>query len=104
LFLTEAYSKNINLFKPVITWFKENLQIIRPDSKYRSLTLRAHAERNFVDYLSNFLRLKTEHFRTDGSTVNFDPAEKSDGTRRLLAEYPPKFRESNLIRFIINIE
>lgn len=57
LFLTEANEKNVDLLKPVIHWFKEHLHIVRPDFQYRALTLRAHEDSDFVEFLSDFLRL-----------------------------------------------
>jgi hypothetical protein len=159
LFLTEANEKNISLVKPVIQWFKDNLNIIWPDSEYRLLTLRAHKDQDFISFLSKFLqladtgitglhceseefdpnkhlkdipapqrqeildalgakrfkvlllqgpndiitisrkeeegiealtflRLKTEHARTDGSMIDFDLSYESDGTRRLMHLVP----------------
>ncbi len=159
LFLTEAYSKNVGILKPVFKWFRENLHIISPNSQYSFLALRAHREQNFIEYLSRFLnivdtginkitceseefdpekhlaglpidirtritedlklknfnqllvqspqnsitickgngngnehithiRLQTEHTRTDGNPVLFNPYEESDGTRRLMDLVP----------------
>jgi AAA15 family ATPase/GTPase len=57
LFLTEANNKNIDLIKPIIHWFREHLHIIRPNSQYSLLTLRAHKDHDFIDYLSKFLHI-----------------------------------------------
>lgn len=56
LFLTEANSKNIEILKPIHHWISEHLQIIHPNSQYRLLTIRAHKEHNFLEYLSKFLK------------------------------------------------
>ncbi len=155
LFLTEANEKNISLLKPVFHWFQEHLHIIRPNSQYRALALRAHKDKDFINFLSHFLsladtgiqniqcesepfnaekhlvefpeklrtqiledleaerfkqlflqtpreitticrenqerkistkflRLKTEHLKSDGSTIAFRSSAESDGTRRLI--------------------
>jgi AAA15 family ATPase/GTPase len=153
LFLTEAaVEKNVEALKPVIHWFRDHLTIIRPNSKYNSLTLKAHRDQSFIKYLSDFLKvagtgvdrieceseefdsskhltelpedlrrdilsdlqtqkaeqllirgpnmtaticieenkpaqylsLKMNHKRSDGTDILFDPKHESDGTRRLM--------------------
>lgn len=159
LFLTEANEKNIELLKPITHWFAEHLHIIWPNSRYSSLTLRAHKDKDFIDFLANYLRLadtgihnisceseefdpdkhlkdapqeirqevvrelehdnvsqillagpngafticqekkndkkfinylklKMEHKRSDGSIIDFDTINESDGTRRLMDLVP----------------
>jgi AAA15 family ATPase/GTPase len=152
LFLTEAHEKNIDIIKPVMHWFREHLQIIRPNTQYMALALRARDDKEFTKFLANFLRLAgtgidgiqciseelkpekhlhsfppdareiieqaisdeksttvslqgsgdfftihrdangvpiyvrllTEHHRTDGLTIPFETTAESDGTRRLM--------------------
>jgi len=162
LFLNEAHERNVKIISPVIDWFKDCLHIVRPNTQYSLLTFRAHKERNFIDYLSKFLRnvdtgiknitcdiedfdankhlgdlpsgikkeiiedlessktknlyiqgpnasftilkevtdnrervqyirLRTEHERSDGSSTMFDPIDESDGTRRLMDLIPMLF-------------
>lgn len=57
LFLTEANEKNISLLKPVMSWFRDHLAIIRPDSEYFSLASRVMKDKDFITYLSEFLRV-----------------------------------------------
>ncbi len=57
LFLTEANEKNIEILKPVIHWFRDHLHIVGPDSMYNSLTVRAHTDHSFIDYISKFLNI-----------------------------------------------
>ncbi len=57
LFLTEANEKNIEILQPVFLWFRDNLHIIHPESKYKILPVRAHEDKDFIQYLSDFLKL-----------------------------------------------
>ncbi len=57
LFLTEAGEKNIELLKPVLHWFSEHLTIVSPDSQYGALTLRAHNDKEFLEFLAKFLQV-----------------------------------------------
>jgi AAA15 family ATPase/GTPase len=57
LFITEAFDKNVDIIKDVIHWFREHLQIIRSNSQYNLLTLRAYHENEFIKYLSEFLKI-----------------------------------------------
>lgn len=151
LFLNEAHDKNIEILAPVVHWFKDHLQIIRPKTQYLALDLRVSKDQEFSQYLSTFLsaadtgiqsvlcqktkfnpelhlqdvpddlrpeileslaqdvskqlliqgpestvslstedselqfvKLKTRHKRSDGTTIDFDPSVESDGTRRLM--------------------
>ncbi len=87
LFLTEANEKNINLIKPVIHWFREHLHIIRPHSKYSLLTLRAHKEHSFINYLSDFL-----HIADTGINSIKCKSEEYDPSKHLM-DLPEDFRE-----------
>ena len=39
----------------MIHWFREHLTIIWPDAQYQALALRAHTDKQFADYLTEFL-------------------------------------------------
>ncbi len=56
LFLTEANDRNVEMLKPLMRWFRSNLQIISPDTRYQNLELRAHNDDQFIDFLQNFLK------------------------------------------------
>ena len=81
LFLTEANEKNVELIKPVVHWFRDHLQIIRPDSKYRPVVFRADTDQDLLDYISRFLRVadtgieelqyESEPFDADKHLSNF---------------------------------
>ena len=57
LFLTEAIERNVTALKPLMEWFRESLVIIGPDAIYGGLVQRAHSDRNFTDYLAQFLQV-----------------------------------------------
>ncbi len=87
LFLTEAHDKNVNILKPVIHWFKEHLQIIRPDSSYSSLTVRSHKDSFFIDYISKFLHIAdTGINKIACESEDYDPLKH-------FADFPEVFRE-----------
>jgi uncharacterized protein len=56
-FVTEAAEKNISILRDVVHWFRGHLEIIRPQSYYRELALRSQKEKDFIGFLSEFLRL-----------------------------------------------
>lgn len=57
LFLTEANEKNVEILQPIFMWFRDNLHVIHPESKYKALPVRAHDDKDFIQYLSDFLKL-----------------------------------------------
>ncbi|MDD3926893.1 MAG: AAA family ATPase, partial [bacterium] len=106
LFLTEANEKNVMLLKPVIHWFSEHLCIVRPDSRYHALALRADKDKDFIEYLSDFLhvadtgvvsiRCENEEFDPDKHLKNVPEEERQgildylggEGFRQLFVEVP----------------
>ncbi|MBN1671087.1 MAG: ATP/GTP-binding protein [Kiritimatiellae bacterium] len=56
LFLTEANERNVEKLKPLMRWFRDNLQIVTPTARYRFLELRAHTDKEFLDSLGQFLQ------------------------------------------------
>jgi uncharacterized protein len=56
LFLAEAAQRNVYELEPLFNWFKYNLAVIEPTSKYSGLALRAEQEPEFREFLSRFLR------------------------------------------------
>lgn len=56
LFLTEATERNVEALKPLMRWFAENLVIIKPDSTYSSLELRAYRDKDFANFLGELLK------------------------------------------------
>jgi AAA15 family ATPase/GTPase len=91
LFLTEAaVEKNVEFLKPVIHWFRDHLTIIRPNSKYKFLTLKAHRDHNFINYLSDFLKVAgTGVDQIECESEEFDP-------NKHLTEFPEDFRNDIL--------
>jgi uncharacterized protein len=75
LFINEAYNRDVDIVKPVIKWFKENLQIIGPDSQYTALTMRAHKDKQFISFLSNFLDIAGTGISK--ITCDLEPFDKS---------------------------
>ena len=74
LFLTEAVEKNIGMLNDVLTLVRDHLEIIRPESVYRELTLRARKDKDFIEFLSEFLRLATQGFaRSPVKSEVFNP-------------------------------
>lgn len=74
-FLTEAHQKNIELVKPVMHWFRGHLQVIRPHTHYGLLPVRADRDRDFLDYLSRFLRVAdtgVERLHCQRDKLDFD--------------------------------
>ncbi len=57
LFLTEAIERNVTALRPLMEWFRESLVIIEPDAVYGGLVQRAHSDRDFTDYLAQFLQV-----------------------------------------------
>ncbi len=55
LFLTEADSRNVELLKPVIDWFRDHLRIIPLQSQYLYLASQVRNDPEFVSFLSGFL-------------------------------------------------
>ena len=87
LFLTEAHERNIKIIAPVIDWFRNSLHIVTPNTEYSLLTLRAHKEKNFIDYLSKFLRnVDTGIKKIRCDTEEFVPEKH-------LIELPPDMRK-----------
>ena len=64
LFLHELYEKNVAEIMPLIDWFRSVLTIIGPDSSYRDLIFDAHLDKQFLDFMGNFL--KTADTGVDG--------------------------------------
>lgn len=87
LFLTEAHEKNIEILKPVVHWFREHLHIISPNTAYTSLTVRAHADNSFIDYISKFL-----HIADTGINQIRCESEEFDSNKHL-NDFPEDFRE-----------
>lgn len=80
LFLTEAHNKNVKILKPVIHWLREHLHIVRPDSLYSSLALRAYKDKDFITYLSKFLKIAdTGINEIKCETEEFDPNKHLSG-------------------------
>lgn len=57
LFLTEARERNVDFLKPVIHWFQNHLKVIYPDSKFISLVSQAYKQKEFLNFLSQYLKL-----------------------------------------------
>ncbi len=55
LFLTEANERNVDLLKPLMSWFRDHLTVVRPDAAYQPLVLRAQTDVQFKEFLSQFL-------------------------------------------------
>ncbi len=56
LFLHELYEKNVAEIMPLINWFRSVLTIIGPDSSYRDLIFDAHLDKQFLDFMGDFLK------------------------------------------------
>jgi hypothetical protein len=87
LFLTECRDKNIQIVKPVIDWFRSNLQVIGPDFRYNMLILRAHEEKEFVNFLSDVLNIA-------GTGVDRIQCESEEvEPEKFLAKYPENLKK-----------
>lgn len=82
LFLHELYEKNVTEIMPLIDWFLEVLTIIGPESNYRDLIFDAHMDKQFLQFMGDFL--KAADTGVDGiitEEVEFD-------SEKLFAELP----------------
>lgn len=57
LFLTEANERNVDLLKPLMHWFRDHLTVILPNTTYQPLALRAHDDKVFAQFLTDFLQV-----------------------------------------------
>ena len=57
LFLTEANERNIELLKPLMAWFRDNLKVVTPYTQSPQLPLRVHDDKLFADFLSKILQI-----------------------------------------------
>jgi AAA15 family ATPase/GTPase len=87
LFLTEANERNVEGLKPLLRWFRDRLKIVWPDAPYQPLILRAHRDRPFTDWLSNFLTIADTGIRgIDLQSENLDE-------NRLLDDLPDDLKQ-----------
>lgn len=55
LFLTEANERNVEGVKALYNWFSKSLVIVRPESEYHAMALRAHTDQEFSSFLERLL-------------------------------------------------
>lgn len=67
-FVSEAESRNILQIQSFLKWFRETLNIIPADSKYRPLAMRIHRDKEFASHLGIFLKAAGTGIESIGST------------------------------------
>ena len=85
LFLTEANERNVDLLKPLSSWFRDHLTVVRPDAAYQPLVLRAQTDVQFKEFLSQFLGIAD----TGIQGIDLD-AEELDFSRHFPAMSEPE--------------
>ncbi len=73
LFLTEAIDRNVQTVKPVVDWFRKVLTIIPAEASSRGLELGILSNKEFTNFLSDFLRFADTGIDSIGTEeVEFD--------------------------------
>jgi len=57
LFLSEAFNRNVREVDPIISWFKDVLVILGPESRYPGVGLKAEQDKRFLVFLRQILRI-----------------------------------------------
>ncbi|MCB0276403.1 MAG: ATP-binding protein [Calditrichaeota bacterium] len=73
LFLTNSVSQNVDIFKPVYDWFKNNLELVAPDSRFESFEQFLDEENPLFTTMNEMLPLlDTGITRLGGEEVPFE--------------------------------
>ncbi|MEI7869320.1 MAG: AAA family ATPase [Candidatus Methylumidiphilus sp.] len=75
LFLTEAIERNIEVLKPIYSWFLNTLTIVPTNREIESLVIRAYEDSDFRNFISSFLKLANTGIDTisiEEKSLNFD--------------------------------
>lgn len=79
LFLTNAVSQKVEVFRPVYDWFKESLQLVAPDSRFFAFELLLDDVHPLVADMNGLLRLlDTGIVRLGGEEVPLDSLPLSE--------------------------
>jgi len=100
LFLTNSVSQNIDTFRPVYNWFKNNLILIAPDSRFGPFEYFIDEKHPLYNTMSKILpQLDTGIIHLGGEEVPFDNIPLSDQLKTRLLE---EIEEGKSIRIGIN--
>ena len=70
--------RSVKIFSFIYNWFKNNLSIVFPDSKYFNLLFEIENKENFSNYLQQIIRiLDTGISRIDLRTLNISEIDKN---------------------------
>ena len=91
LFLTNAVSQKVDLFRPVSNWFRENLKLVSPNTQRAAFF---EQDKQFSGYINEFLtQLDTGIAGLDGEDIPFDalplPDSLMDELRETVKEGQP---------------
>ena len=73
LFLTNSVSQKVDLFRPIYNWFKDNLRLVAPDTRFGSLEQLFDEKGSLYQNINQLLpQLDTGISRLSGDNVPFD--------------------------------
>jgi AAA15 family ATPase/GTPase len=87
LFLTEAMDRNVEKLRPLFEWFKDVLTIVAAEGLPQPLGVRVGEEREFVDFMADFLRRSGTGI--EGLTAQEEPLD----AEMHLSDVPDALRE-----------
>lgn len=85
LFLSNAVSQKVTIFSAVYTWFRQTLQLIKPDTKFTGLSLYTDDNHPGHAVVNQALRrLDTGIVKTGGVEIPFDASSIEEADKRSL--------------------
>ena len=98
LFLTNSVNQNIEMFRPIYNWFKNQLELIAPDTRFGFFEQFIQEEHPLYEQFNTVLsELDTGISRVGGEEVNFDSLPIPESLKQDLRS---KVKEGDTVRIM----